>query len=55
MGYLRELLVTTRAQLKVFRDESWLAKQAASEAAVLHGVLTDKAIRLREALAGSEG
>lgn len=52
LGYLRELLVTTRGQLKVFRDEKWLGNQPASEAAVLHGVLADKAIRLLEALAG---
>lgn len=54
LAYLRDNLTTLRVQLKVFRDATWLAKQAASEAAVLHGVLADKGIRLLEALAGDE-
>jgi len=54
VGYLRENLTTLRAQLKVFCDATWLAKQSASEVAVLHGVLADKGIRLLEALAGEE-
>lgn len=51
LEYLREVLTTLVAQQKVFRDESWLKQQPASEAAVLHGVLADKGIRLLEALA----
>ena len=52
VGYVQDLLFTLRAQQAVFRDETWLRKQSASEVAVLHGVLADKGIRLLEALAG---
>ena len=48
--YLRETLTTLAVQVRQFRDPDWLRKQPASEAAVLHGVLTDKAIRLLAAL-----
>jgi len=51
LEYLREVLTTLIAQQRVFRDEGWLKQQPASEAAVLHGVLADKGIRLLEALA----
>ena len=56
LDYLREVLTTLVAQQEVFRDATWLRQQPASEAAVLHGVLADKAIRLLEAMApdGSE-
>jgi len=54
LDYLEETLVTLKAQQLVFRDESWLLKQSASEAAVLHGVISDKAIRLLEGLADDE-
>ena len=50
IGYLEANLETLRAQVETFRDPAWLKKQTASDAAVLHGVLTDKAIRLLEAL-----
>jgi len=50
LAYLRENLLTLRAQQVFFRDKDWLAKQTASELAVLHGVSTDKAIRLLEAI-----
>lgn len=50
-GYLRENLTTLRAQAEFFRDEKWLSRQSADSAAVLHGVMTDKAIRILEALA----
>lgn len=53
LGYLRENLVTLRAQVEAFRDPEWLREQDASEAGVLHGILTDKAVRLLEALDGS--
>ncbi len=49
-GYLRETLITLTAQARVFRDEAWLKQQPAGELAVLHGVQTDKAIRLLEAI-----
>lgn len=48
--YLRTNLNTLRTQAEVFADKTWLKKQAAGELAVLHGVLTDKAVRLLEAL-----
>jgi transposase-like protein len=48
--YLREVLTTLSVQARAFRDEAWLGKQPASEVAVLHGVLTDKAIRILGAL-----
>ena len=50
LAYLRETLLTLREQQVFFRDKNWLSKQSASEAAVLHGVSTDKAIRLLEAI-----
>ena len=50
--YLHENLSTLKAQAIVFRDPVWLAKQDAAHAAVLHGVLTDKSVRLLEALGG---
>jgi transposase-like protein len=53
LSYLAENLVTLQAQVVVFRDPAWLREQDASSVAVLHGVLTDKAIRLLEALEGS--
>ena len=53
LEYLRENLITLRAQVEHFRDPKWLSRQDASELAVLHGVVTDKAIRLLEALDSS--
>lgn len=50
LEYLEEGLTTLREQVRVFRDEAWLKEQSASEAAVLHGVIADKQIRLLEAL-----
>ena len=52
LDYLRENLSTLTAQAVVFRDPVWLKGQAAGELAVLHGVMTDKAVRLLEALEG---
>lgn len=49
MSYLRANLIALEAQVRVFSDPAWLRNQPASEAAVLHGVMTDKAIRLLEA------
>ncbi len=49
-NYLRNVLRTLSVQAEQFSDKSWLAKQPGSEAAVLHGVLADKAIRILEAL-----
>lgn len=47
--YVKEAFVTLSVQARAFRDPAWLAKQHASEVAVLHGVLTDKAIRILSA------
>jgi hypothetical protein len=49
--YLNELFTTLHVQMKVFADETWLKQQSAGEAAILHGVIADKGIRLLEALA----
>lgn len=51
LEYVEEGLTTLREQVKVFRDETWLKQQSASEVAILHGVIADKQIRLLEALA----
>lgn len=51
LDYLVTTLETLKAQQAVFADVDWLKKQSASEAAVLHGVLIDKAVRLLEGLA----
>ena len=51
-GYLTETLATLRAQSVAFRDPAWLRQQTAADAAVLHGVMTDKSVRLLEALGG---
>lgn len=48
--YLREVLTTLSVQARAFRETAWLRDQSASEAAVLHGVLTDKAVRILSAL-----
>lgn len=48
--YLETNLKALKKQAEVFSDEAWLKKQSASDAAVLHGVMTDKAVRLLEAL-----
>lgn len=48
--YLNDILVTLRAQAVHTRDPEWLVRQGAGELAILHGVLTDKAIRLLGAL-----
>ncbi len=53
--YLETNLRTLKAQSEVFADPEWLKKQSASEAAMLHGVLTDKTVRLLEAMAPPSG
>jgi len=54
LEYLHTNLETLKAQSVFFRDVGWLAKQSAADAAVLHGVMTDKTIRLLEALGGTD-
>ena len=53
LDYLKTTLTSLKSQAEVFGDKEWLKKQPAQELAVLHGVSTDKAIRLLEALADS--
>ena len=53
MEYLKGSLHTLQEQARFFADAEWLRKQDAADVAVLHGVLTDKVVRLLEALEGS--
>jgi transposase-like protein len=55
IAYLESNLETLRVQSEHFRDKRWLSRQHADSLAVLHGVMTDKAIRLLEALSRGEG
>jgi transposase-like protein len=50
LEYLQANLTALQAQARQFADPKWLEKQDASSVAVLHGVMTDKAIRLIEAM-----
>lgn len=50
LEYLQTNLEALQAQAEQFSNPDWLKRQNASEAAILHGVMTDKAIRLLEAL-----
>lgn len=52
VAYLSANLTALAAQAEVFADPTWLRGQSAADAAVLHGVMTDKAVRLLEALGG---
>ena len=49
LSYLQENLQALRKQAALFGDHNWLRKQNAADIAVLHGIMTDKAIRLLEA------
>jgi transposase-like protein len=46
-------LVTLEIQSKFFQTEAWLNKQDAAGVAVLHGVVTDKSVRLLEAMSSN--
>ena len=54
LDYLSTALATLQTQAEFFGNEAWLAKQNAADVAVLHGVITDKAVRLLEALGTSD-
>ena len=54
-AYLRENLITLKAQAAFFRDTEWLRKQSAADLAVLHGVSADKALRIISALQSGDG
>lgn len=47
--YLAKNLETLAIQAEHFADRSWLTKANAADAAVLHGVLVDKAVRILQA------
>lgn len=49
IDYLRASLIALRAQAELFADRKWLQSQGAQEIGVLHGIMTDKAVRLLEA------
>lgn len=53
LEYLAQNIETLKVQAAAFSDTAWLHKQNAADAAVLHGVLTDKAVRLLEALSNA--
>lgn len=50
LGLLEEELISLQAMSRAFRDPVWLAEQNAADAAVLFGVMQDKAFRKIEAL-----
>jgi len=52
--YLDKNLAALSAQAEVFADPDWLKGQKAADVAVLHGVMTDKAVRLLEAFGQAE-
>lgn len=49
LEYLETNLATLQAQAAFFSNIDWLEKQGAADLAVLHGVMTDKTIRILEA------
>ena len=49
LDYLRSNLAALKAQATLFADPKWLQRQNAHEIGVLHGIMTDKAVRLLEA------
>lgn len=53
-AYLSANLSAITAQTEVFADPDWLRSQEAADLAVLHGVMTDKAVRLIEAFGRAE-
>lgn len=52
LDFVTSTLTTLKKQQAVFSDPEWLKQQPAESLAVLHGVQTDKVMRLLEALAG---
>ena len=48
--YIRASLASMKTQVEHFGDKTWLTSQEADALAVLHGVQTDKAIKLLEAI-----
>lgn len=54
MDYVRQTLKTLKAQSEVAGNADYIKKQPASELAVLHGVMADKAVRILAAFEPSE-
>jgi transposase-like protein len=52
--YLDTGLQALEAQARLFSDPVWLERQSASELAILHGVLTDKLIKVLASLESDE-
>jgi hypothetical protein len=46
LAYLAENLTTLSFHARAFREAEWLYKHSPADAAVLHGVMVDKAIRI---------
>jgi len=53
-SYLKENIKALIAQTKLFSNPEWLKEQDAPGVAVLHGVMTDKAVRLMEAFGAND-
>jgi transposase-like protein len=54
VAYLEKNLEALAVQAEVFADPAWIREQGAAELATLHGVMTDKAVRLIEAFGRAE-
>lgn len=54
LEYMKESIISLRAQVKAFSDPEWLRSQSAADLAILHGVQNDKMVRMLEALGGPE-
>jgi hypothetical protein len=50
LAFLQEELNALRTQAQLFQDADWLKSQSAADLALLHGVCTDKAVLLLQAL-----
>jgi len=55
LEFLAVALETTIEQQIFFRDVDWMRGQKASDLAILHGVTTDKVVRLLEAMSPPQG
>lgn len=53
--YLEANIDAAIAQLKVFSDPNWIREQSAQEMAILHGVMSDKSVRMIQAFKNREG
>lgn len=54
VDYLRANLRALQAQAVMFANPQWLREQGAQEAGILHGIMTDKAVRLIEAFSAHD-